>query len=82
MISKELLGCRAYKASDGNRKIIGKIVGHHANTQGSFFTILSQEGEFNIHKTSSIRITKKDMDVIYKTIIPERIESRSDILDL
>jgi hypothetical protein len=81
MICKELMGCRVYKTEDSNKKIIGKVIGHHVSDV-SYFTILASNGDLTTCSPNALTIIKEDMAIIYKNILPKPIEDRFEIMDL
>jgi len=83
MIAKELMGCRVCETSSPT-EVTGKIVGFYL--KGAYrvpiYQILTTDGYFKEKDVDRICIFKEDLDKIYKTIQPDPIRSRSEILDL
>lgn len=84
-------GCRVYRQSDSNKKIVGKIIGGHNEFSATYrggsnsslmLSILTPEGEIIVLGYNGVRIVSEDMEILYRELKAEPIESRSEILDL
>lgn len=78
-----IIGCKVYKKGDADKKVIGKIIGCHKDSEDYlYFLILTPNGTLTDRDYYSLCIIPEDMNIVYRELKAEPIESRAEILDL
>jgi hypothetical protein len=91
MISDKIIGCRVYLHGDVEKKVVGKIVGSHNNSESHYKSsssstlnlfILKADGGFECDNYYAYRVVEEDLKKVFPTIEPEPIDNRFGILDI